>query len=187
VTGEGTDIGGGLVVAATAPDGAERFTTTIGGILLLAGGELGIDTREEDYNGTTITFVDLGEAASFSQGGVDAEIPEIGWAVKGDTFVLGVGDQFIKSVLDTTQATSLAESERYRDLVGRAGREHVVSAWADLVALRGAIEAFGAMEPGGLGDYEQDVKPYLEPFDALVATSVVGDDFDRSTVIISVK
>jgi hypothetical protein len=187
VTGEGTDIGGGLVVAATDPDGAERFTTTIGGILLLAGGELGIDTREEDYNGTTITFVDLGEAASFSQGSVDAEIPEIGWAVKGDTFVLGVGDQFIKSVLDTTQATSLAESERYRDLVGRAGREHVVSAWVDLVALRGAIEAFGAMEPGGLGDYEQDVKPYLEPFDALVATSVVGDDFDRSTVIISVK
>ena len=62
-----------------------------------------------------------------------------------------------------------------------------MSAWVDLVALRGTIEAFGAQEPGGLGDYEKDVKPYLEPFDALVATSVAGDDLDRSTLIMSVK
>jgi hypothetical protein len=185
VTGQGTDIGGGLVIAATDAAGAERFTTTIGGILTLAGGEMGIDTREEDYNGTSITFLDVTELAG-SQG-LEGDIPEIGWAVKGDTFVIGVGDAFIKSVLDTTQATSLAESERYRDLIGRAGREHIVSAWVDLVALRGTIEAFGAQEPGGLADYEQDVKPYLEPFDALVATSAVGDDLNRSTIIISVR
>lgn len=184
VTGEGIDIGGGLVVAATDPDGAERFTSTIGGILLLAGGGLGIDTRDEDHNGTTITFLDVSEAVA-SQG-IDGDIPEIGWAVKGDVFVLGVGEAFIKSVLDTTQATSLAESGRYRDLVGRAGREHVVSAWVDLVALRGVLEAV-AVEQGDLGGYDEDVKPYLEPFDALVAASVSGDEFDRSTVIISVK
>lgn len=185
VTGEGTDIGGGIVVAATDAAGAERFTTTIGGILLLAGGEMGIDTREEDYNGTSVTFLDVTELAG-SQG-LEGDIPEIGWAVKGDTFVLGVGEAFIKSVLDTTEASSLAESARYRDLINRAGREHIVSAWVDLVALRSTIEAFGALEPGGLGVYEQDVKPYLEPFDALVATSAVGDDLNRSTIIISVK
>jgi hypothetical protein len=185
VTGQGVDLGGGLVVAATDGAAAERFTTTIGGILTLAGGEMGISTRDEDYNGTTITFLDVTEAVA-SQG-VEGDIPEIGWAVKGDTFVLGIGKAFITSVLDTTQATSLAESDRYRDLVGRAGREHVTSAWVDLVGLRGVIEAFGAQEPGGLGDYEQDVKPYLEPFDALVATSVAGGEFDRSTVIVSVK
>jgi hypothetical protein len=185
VTGQGADIGGGLVVSATDAESAERFSTTVSGILVLAGGEMGIDTREVDYNGTSITFLDVTGIAEPQ--GLEGDIPEIGWAVKGDTFVLGVGEAFIESVLDTTQATSLAESERYRELIGRAGREHIVSAWVDLVALRATIEAFGATEPGGLRDYEQDVKPYLEPFDALVATSAVGGDLNRSTIIISVK
>ena len=36
-------------------------------------------------------------------------------------------------------------------------------------------------------DYEKSVKPFLVPFDAMVATGAVGSDLDQSHYVITVK
>ena len=185
VAGSGTDVSGGLVVSATDPDGAERFSQTLRGLLALGGAEFGIETREETYNGATITFLDAGALAS-DMGGVDGEIPEIGWTVVDDVLVLGVGEDFLHGVVDTTPETSLASNDRFEALIDRVGSENFGSLWVDAVGLRAVFESI-AEEQGGLDEYESDLKPYLEPFDAVVGASVVGDEFDRSTMILSVR
>jgi hypothetical protein len=147
---------------------------------------MGVETRDEDYNGTTITFLDL-SAAIDATGSVGSDVPEIGWAVAGDVVVIGVGDAFIRSVIDTTPDTSLASTDRYEQLVGRVGREHFTSFWLDVVGLRDLVETMGAEAPDGMADYEANVKPYLEPFDAIVGAAVAGAELDRTTIILSVK
>ena len=59
----------------------------------------------------------------------------------------------------------------------------------DITAVRGLIEnALAAADPTGqMATYESDVKPYLVPFDALVASGSVGGDLTGSTIIITVK
>jgi hypothetical protein len=185
VAGNGDDLGGGLVVTATDEAAAERFASTLGGLLAIGGAQLGVEIREEDYNGTTITFIDASVAVE--DGGLATDVPEIGWAVAGDVVVIGVGEPFIKAVIDTTPDASLASTDRYAALADRVGRENISSAWVDVVGLRALVESMGAEAPGGLAEYERDVKPYLEPFDALVGASVAGDGVDRTTIILSVK
>jgi hypothetical protein len=189
VAGNGADLGGGLVVSATDEAAAERFASTLGGLLAIGGAQLGVEIREEDYNGTTITFVDVSAAVEGGglDGGLGAEVPEIGWAVAGDVVVIGVGEPFIKAVIDTTPDTSLASTDRFATLADRVGRENISAAWVDLVGLRALVESMGAEAPGGLAEYERDIKPYLEPFDALVCASVAGDGVDRTTIVLSVE
>ena len=185
VAGSESDLGGGLVLSATDPAGAERFSSTLRGLLALGGAQLGVETRDETYNGATVTYLDVGALAE-GMGGVDAEIPEIGWTVVDDVLVIGAGEDFLHAVIDTTAETSLASNARYAALIERAGRENFASTWIDVTALRGVLESI-AVEQGDFAGYEADVKPYLEPIDAIVGASVVGDDFDRSTLILSVK
>lgn len=186
VSGSADELGGGLVVSATDEAAAQRFASTLAGLLALGGGQLGIEIREEDHNGTTITYLDA--SAAVEDGGLAADVPEIGWAVAGDVVVIGVTDAFIKGVLDTEPDTSLASSARYSALIERVGREHIASVWVDVVGLRAVVEAMAvAQAPDGLAAYERDVKPYVEPFDALVGASVAGDDVDRTTIVLSIK
>jgi len=65
---------------------------------------------------------------------------------------------------------------------------HIASVWVDVVGLRGLVESMAAAEaPDGLVEYDRDIKPYLEPFDALVGASVSGDGVDRTTIVLSIK
>ena len=95
---------------------------------------------------------------------------------------------FVKHVLDTTKATSLASNERYKKLADRAGAG-IGSAFVDITAIRGLIEkaAGGAADAAGIAKYEKDVKPFLVPFDAMVASSRVNGDMTRSVIYITVK
>jgi hypothetical protein len=42
-------------------------------------------------------------------------------------------------------------------------------------------------DAASLKEYEANVKPFLEPFDALIASSSVGGDLTRSTIVITVQ
>ena len=35
--------------------------------------------------------------------------------------------------------------------------------------------------------YEQEIKPFLEPFDALIGSNSIGSDLSRNKVIVTVK
>lgn len=106
------------------------------------------------------------------------------WAVTDQVVVIGVGDAFVKSVLDTTAGTSLASNARFSALVDRVG-DHAGLGYLDLTAIREMIEA--AVPAAQRGRYDADVKPYVVPFDALVAATRTGSDVDSGRLIVTIR
>jgi hypothetical protein len=122
---------------------------------------------------------------------LDTDLPsgriELAYAVTDQVVVIGSGPGFVRSVLDTTPATSLAQNERYKALISRAGAG-TGSGFADVTAIREMIE--GAMvnaDASERAEYEENIKPFLTPLDALVGSSAIDGDVMRSTVIVTVK
>ena len=185
---------GGLIIVPTDKDAAARLFTSLRTLIGLGGSQVGATISDEPYAGTTITIIDLGEAAGLAgMAGLGSGVPlpaghvEIAFALTDEAVVIGSGPAFVKHVLDTTGATSLASSDRYKALVDRAGTG-AGSSFVDIAAIRELIEkAVGAADPAALAAYEKDVKPYLAPFDAMYASSSVGGDLTRSTILITVK
>lgn len=187
---------GGLIVAPTDKTAAEHLLTSLRAFIALGGAQAGLTVRDETYNGSTITVVELADAAKLLGGslptGSGLTLPTvhlaIAYAVSGDIVVIGSGSDFVKHVLDTTKATSLASNERYAKLVARAGTG-AATAFVDIAAIRGLIEkaVAGQADPAALARYEKDIKPFLTPFDALVVSSSVTGDGNRSVIYITVK
>ena len=112
---------------------------------------------------------------------------ELAYAITDQVVVIGSGPEFVKHVLDTTAATSIASTDRYKALVGRIGNG-IGTAFVDIAAIRGLIEsALASADPSAVAAYEQDVKPFLAPFDALIASGSVKGDVASSKVIVTVK
>ena len=184
---------GGLLVTPTDPAAAERLLTSIKTLIGLGGASQGITVREEPYAGTTITIVNLGDIAERS--GMAPSIGgmpltgnlEIAFAMTDDVVVIGSGPGFVKHVLDTTNATSLASDQQFKDAAGRTG-PGTGATFVDITAIRLLIEkAMADADPSSLARYEADVKPFLVPFDALFASSSVDGELTDSSVTITVK
>jgi hypothetical protein len=197
VTRSDVGVEGGLVILPTDRTDAQRLFTSLRNLLSLGGASLGLSVRDEAYAGVTITIVDLGEVADLvGQSGlspemIGAELPagrvELAYAITDQLAVIGSGPGFVKQVLDTTAATSIAANERYKVLIGRVGEGNGIG-FADISAIRDLIEsALVNADPSGLAEYEQEVKPFLTPFDALVGSTSIEGDFNRSTLIVTVK
>jgi Protein of unknown function (DUF3352). len=191
---------GGLIVAPTDKAAADHLFTSLRSFIALAGAQQGVSVRDEIYNGTTLTIVDLGDihdrsgmAGGIASGGLTLPTGhiELAYAVTGDIVVIGSGPAFVKHVLDTTTATSLASNGRYKSLADRAG-SGTGTTFVDITAIRGLLEkaATGAVDATGpalLAKYEKDVKPFLVPFDAAVMSGSVNGDMTRSVIYITVK
>jgi hypothetical protein len=187
---------GGLIVAPTDKVAAGHLFTALRTFIALGGSQQGISVRDEPYNGATITVVDLGDIgdrAGMAGGMVSGALKlpsghiEIAYAVTDDVVVIGSSPSFVKHVLDTTKATSLGSNARYTNLVDRAGAS-TGTTFVDITAIRGLIEkAAGSADPAELAKYEKDIKPFLVPFDAMVASSSVSGDLHRSVIYVTVK
>jgi len=193
-----TGVEGGIVIAPTDSAAATRLFTSLRTMVALGGSAAGIDVRDESYAGTTITIIDLGDLEGLAAlGGVSPDmlgaggLPtghiELAYAITDQVVVIGAGPGFVKHVLDTTADTSIASNDRYKSLVGRAGQGSG-SGFLDITAIRELIEpAMASMGGADLADYEQNVKPFLVPLDAVVASNSVKDGVVRSRVIVTVK
>ncbi len=102
--------------------------------------------------------------------------------------VIGSGPSFVKSVLDAGAGDSLADGARYRDLVARVGADHTGVTFFDVTALRTLAEGFlSEATADERAEYEESIKPFLEPFDAVVAATVIGGPVDQQHVLVTVK
>jgi Protein of unknown function (DUF3352). len=192
-------IEGGLVIVPTDRAAADRTFTSLRTLISLGGAQAGITVRDESYAGATITTIDLGDIGALArQAGIPSDafgtgsaLPsghvELAYTVTDQVVVIGSGPEFVKHVLDTTAATSIASTDRYKTLSGRIGNGTGV-AFVDIAAIRGLIEsALAGADPSAVAGYEQDVKPYLAPFDALIASGSVKGDVSSSRIIVTVK
>jgi hypothetical protein len=182
---------GGLIVAPTDAAAAQKLFTAIRAFIAIGGAQQGITVSDQDYNGTTITTVDLGDVSKLAGGGVQAfALPvgnvQIAYAVTDQVVVIGSSPGFVKHVLDTTPSTSLASSESYKRLVGRSGTG-TGTTFVDISAIRDMAEkAMKASDPAAFDRYTTEIKPFLDPFDALIASGSVSDDLARSVIIVTV-
>lgn len=197
VTSADTGLEGGLVILPTDRAAAERLFTSLRTLASLGGATLGVTVRDEAYAGATITIVDLGNVADLAtQAGVSPDLlgtglptgrVELAFAITDQVVVLGSGPGFVRHVLDTTAATSIASNDRYKALAARAGQGTGIG-FIDLTAIRGLIEsAMANASTADQANYELNVKPFLVPFDALVGSTTIQGDISRSTVIVTVK
>ena len=186
---------GGLIVAPTDKAAAQHLFTSLRSFIEIGGAQQGVTVRDETYNGTTITIVDVGDIAKLSQvtGPSAAMLPtghiEIAYAITDNVVVLGSGPGFVKHVLDTTKDTSLASNTRYKTLADRAGAGTGTS-FVDIAAIRGLAEKFAGdakVDQAALAKYESDVKPFLAPFDVLFASGTTGSGGAHSSISLSVK
>lgn len=190
---------GGVVIVPTDRAAAERLFTSLRTFASLADPSVEISLRDEPYAGTTITIVDFGSVADLAgQVGVSPEMlggispsssahVELAYAFTDQVIVLGADPGFVRHVLDTTAATSIAANDRYKTLAGRAGQGSGLT-FVDLTAIRELVESkMATANPAVQAEYEQNVKPFLVPFDALVASNSIKGDVSRSTLVVTVK
>ncbi len=197
----GDTLEGGLVSIPADPAGGKQLLTTLRSFIQLGGGQLGFDVRDEDYNGTSITILDLGTATDLAalaggMGGVPIDpgtsLPEgnveIAFATTDGVVVIGSSPDFVRHVLDAGAGASLADDERFQNLVGRVGPEHTGISFLDITAVRELVEGLLAEATAEQrAEYEESIKPFLTPFDAVIGSSVTGSDLDQHHLVITAR
>jgi len=195
----GTDLSGGLVIVPTDSAKATKFFTTLKSFITLGGASAGLTVKDEAYGDATITVVSidvskLGSLAGGLMGGTNGGVSatplpagtvDLAYAVTDKVVVLGSSTAFVKHVLDTTTATSIASNDSFKNAVGHVGTDVTGLTYLDIAAARTLAE--GHMTGDQLTKYKTDVQPFLEPFDAFAASSTVGGTYDTLTTVITVK
>jgi Protein of unknown function (DUF3352) len=200
VAQSGDTVEGGIVSIPADAAAGQRLLTQLRTFAQLGGQQAGITIRDETYDGQTITIVDLGSlrdlaAMAGSMGGLPAQpgdIPdehvEIAYVATDQVVVIGSSPDFVKHVLDAGAGASLADDARYQSLLGRVDANHTALNFVDITAIRQLIE--GAMASASAeerAEYEESIKPFLVPFDAVIASGAVGTTADQGRGVITVK
>jgi len=183
-------IGAGLVIKPTDAAAASRFFTTLRADIGLAGASAGLVVRDEDHNGTTITTLDLSGVPGMNPKDLPSGYKaEISWAVNQDVAVIGYGYEFVEAVLDAGPGHSLADDARFKSLVGRVGAENTGLAFVDIAAIRRLFEplAQGEATPEKWANYEKEIEPYLEHFDAAIGANRRDGSLERGSGQLTVR
>lgn len=176
VTVDGAAFGGGLAAVVTDEAAAGRTLDQLQSLLALGGGAAGVTSREEAYGGGTLLVVTIPSDAA------GAEVPELAVTVQGGVFALGTID-FVKDVVDTTGATSLAGDEVYQRAISRAGGDGVANVFVDIAGIRAGVEAM--LPAAEKSRYETEIKPFLEPFEAFAAVGKAPGATTESRAVIT--
>ena len=168
---DGSQPYAGAILTTDEPDAARQRIGQLRALAELGAAQAGMTFSEEEVAGVEVVTVrfPMDDAA-----GLPLE-PVVQYAIDERRVVVGVGDQFVRRVLELDTGASLAASDRYRaarDAAGPASNQGV--AWLDLVALRAAIEP--NLPPDVRAMYDQFVAAWVDPLDYLVGvTSQQGD------------
>jgi hypothetical protein len=183
------DLAAGFVIQAKDAEAASDKLLQLKNLVSLLGGSAGFSVADHTYNGTTITVIDAGDAARITGGmALPGLAPgahlQIAVAQRGDLVIAGIGDAFVKAVLDTKSGSSLADTDAYRNALERAGASNTGQLYVDLGAVMDM--ATRRLPPTDYQRYLSDIKPYLDPFRAFAASGSAGDP-NRARVVITVK
>jgi hypothetical protein len=189
ITRDGSTIGGGLVITPTDAAAAEKLLNQLKAFIQLGGAQAGLTVKDEDYNGATISVVDLSGLGGLVGGMTDGAVAapadlKIAFTSTKEVVALGYGTDFVKGVLDARTGDSLGKSERFATALAQAGKVNASLLWVDIAGVRDFIEG---MVPSDMkADYDANAKPYLQAFDSLISTQVPGEKIDSGTLIIRV-
>ena len=168
---------GALVSQVTDAAAADERIRQVQAFLQLAGIGGAVTTSTSTYEGATITSVTV------SDSGTDVTIS---FTLSDGTFVLGLGEASVKAVIDVTPETALAADPDYQATMAAAGPS--TNSGSAYVDLRGAREAIEPMIPADeRSRYEQEVKPWLLPFDQMGAVTYQDGSTTVSQAVITTQ
>jgi hypothetical protein len=177
VTADGTAWGGGLVLTSADTAAPQRTADQLGSLLQLAGtqGLQGMTVGRESYgDGTLYTIT------------ISSDTMPVTLALTGQRGVMAVGTiDFVKAVVDTTEATSLASVARYQAAIERAGGDGTGELFVDIAGLRDGVLSLLPAEARTA--YDSEVGPFLAPFDTAAMVSKAGDPTDTVRFVVTVK
>ncbi|MGH2464180.1 MAG: DUF3352 domain-containing protein, partial [Candidatus Limnocylindrales bacterium] len=178
---DGDAFSGGIVAQTTDATASTDLMVELKNLASLAGSQAGITVRTEPYDGQTITIV----GAPFN-GGATAGTVELAFAQTSDLVIAGVGDGFVKAVLDTKAGHSLADQPAYQRAIGLAGSTNAGQGFIDLTGLRTALESTAAGATA-LKAYDSDVQPFLVPIQSIAWSQTVGSDVSGARFVLVLK
>jgi hypothetical protein len=172
---------GGLILIPSDADEARRRIDSLLTVAHLAtlDPSSGIAISEETVSGTEVTTIGFELPGVGLDSGAFAPSLALQVAVGDARVVIGLGDRFVRTVLELDAAESLGADERYAaTITDLGGDENVATAWVDLAGIREAAE--GALDGAGMldgaFDYEADVRPWLLPLDRVASVSRLEGD-----------
>jgi hypothetical protein len=155
VTKSGSTYDGGVVVEATDATTAGAKVALLHNILALAGSSLNVTSRSDTYKGVNITLIHVASTPDSTTGAMDIAV-----AAKDNLILAGVDEAFVKSVIDTTSATSLASQSDYSNVMNAAGSSNSQSLYVNVPALEDQIgQALFEVSPSR---WTMDYKPYFD-------------------------
>jgi hypothetical protein len=166
VTRNGSAYGGGLVVEAGDAATASAKAAMITNLAALAGGSLKLTSRDETYKGVNITIISI-------PGGPDGMPVDVAVAAKDNLVVAGYTDAFVKALIDTTPASSLASGADYSAVMAAAGANNMASVYVNIPALEDQIGQ--ALLPSQSARWTMDYKPYFDHLGGVGYTVVDGN------------
>jgi len=173
----------GIILVPSDMDAAERRLGQLATFATLAGLDpnSGVSVTESEIAGeevTTISWSGPEEVEAFGDpmaGGV-----VIQYTVTDDRAIIGIGDAFVRVVLELDEADSLAADERYTATIDElGGASNAGVAWLDLAATREAVMAaiapmIASFDPDG--EMLAAVEPWVLPLDRFASVTVLDGD-----------
>ena len=135
---------------------------------------------------TTATLGDLGSLLKLA--GANVDVPAgtslaISVAARGPLVMIGGGETFARHILEADDR--LADQAGYKKAIARAADKNLGQVYVAAAALLPLAES--SLPAAEKATFDTDVKPYLEPFDALVMTTTTDGTLSRARVVATVK
>jgi hypothetical protein len=139
---------------------------------------------EKDHSGTKVTTLNFGGLTGGAGGGA---VPStLSYAIKNGAVLIGLGGNVVEGMLDQPETSSLSNDARYKAAIAAADAEtNGGFAFVDISAIRRVGESF--LQSGDMKKQYDEIRPYLEPLDLFVATTLVDGEDVLSRVVLTVK
>ena len=174
---------GGVILVPSDVDAADRRLGQLATFATLAGLDpsSGISVTESEVAGqevTTIRWSDPETVEAFGTPLEDGLVME--YTVTDDRAIIGIGDTFVRRILELDTDDSLAANSRFTATIDElGGPSNAGMAWMDVAGTREAVmAAIGPMlafiDPDG--EFGTSVEPWLLPFDQFASVTVLDGD-----------
>lgn len=188
---DGTSVTGGIVLLAADEATATAKADQIRGFLTLAGLGGQADIRETTIAGTKVTTVGLGNLRELLKAsGAKINLPvdfnlALSFASKDKALIIGAGEGFVRSILETTSGASLADSAGYKHAIGRSSAENLGQIYVGATSVLALVET--AIPEADRPRFTSDFEPYLGPFEAIVVTTTTDQGRTHVRFVATVK
>ena len=98
--------------------------------------------------------------------------------------IAGLGDSFVKGVLDTKPGSSLADQANYRTALEKVGASNAGQYFLDVQALADVIVKH--LPADKAAEFQEEYAPYLAPVQAYAFAGTAGDPL-RLRIVVTVK